>query len=359
MDDILQQTYYNPTTGFQSAPKLYEKLKHDHPKLTLKYTKEWIAKQYVDQITRQRRKPISYSKILSYGPGDIYQIDLMIYNRFAWQHYKYILVIVDVYSRLCYAIALTNRKAEYILDAIKTAFKKLGIPTNINADNEFNNNIFNKYWEENNIKTYFSQPDQLHKNAIVERMNRTIATMIQKYRQSTKDYNWPAVLPKLITNYNTTVHSTTKQTPNDIFFKDAPPQDMIDHIPATNAINIGAQVRTLTKKKIFDKGDKETYSRSIYTVTGHMGNKYKVKNNDSGHELKTLFKIYELQVVNEVQQPPTNSIDDEKEHIVVQRQIKQTRTNKKEGINKKNIRKSTREKAPRFNIVDNYGQVLQ
>ena len=60
---------------------------------------------------------------------------------------------------------------------------------------------------------HFSQPNEINKNAIVERFNRTICGLIHKYRVATGNYAWNKILNDIVNTYNTTMHRTIKTTP--------------------------------------------------------------------------------------------------------------------------------------------------
>ena len=68
-------------------------------------------------------------------------------------------------------VAMTNRKNETILEELKSIFNEMGLPKAINSDNEFNKAMLNDYFDKNDITCYYSQPDEINKNAIVERLN--------------------------------------------------------------------------------------------------------------------------------------------------------------------------------------------
>src|SRR5689334_7208796 len=105
----ISDLYYSPRTGFTSAHALWLKLKEQKVKVTLKEVQQWLAQQLVQQVTARRRPPTQYSTIVAPSKGAIYQMDLMVYDRFEYNHYRYILVVVDIYSRYAMATALTNR----------------------------------------------------------------------------------------------------------------------------------------------------------------------------------------------------------------------------------------------------------
>jgi hypothetical protein len=47
--------------------------------------------------------------IVAREPGDCFQMDIMVYNRFQYDNYKYILTCIDVYSRYAQAIPLKSK----------------------------------------------------------------------------------------------------------------------------------------------------------------------------------------------------------------------------------------------------------
>ncbi len=72
---------------------------------------------------------------------------------------------------------------------------------------------------EHNIDVDFSEPNDIQKNSIVERLNRTtLAGYIKKLRIGLKQYNWPKALEQIMENYNSSYHRTIRNTPFDIFF---------------------------------------------------------------------------------------------------------------------------------------------
>ncbi len=78
------------------------------------------------------------------------------YDRFKFNKYKYILCIIDIYLKFVQTTALTNRNIDTILKAIQKIFNSMGIPKNLNCNNEFNTNKLNKYFEKNNINVFYS-----------------------------------------------------------------------------------------------------------------------------------------------------------------------------------------------------------
>ena len=94
---------------------------------------------------------------------------------------------------------------------------------------------------------HYSQPNEINKNAIVERFNRTLAELLQKWRIATGKYDWYKVLPDIVDNYNNTFHGTIKATPSSVFNKNEIPQIHIKKI--IHKFNVGDQVRIKIEKR--------------------------------------------------------------------------------------------------------------
>lgn len=336
--DELVKAYYSPKTGYISAYKLAKKI----PGIKQEDVEEFVNNQYTDQVNKQIKSPTVYNTINSVDYGENYQMDIINYDRFERNHYKYILVVIDVYSRFVDARAMTNRENSTILDKIKEIFKDMGIPRSMNMDNEFNTKSLNKYFEDNNIKTFFSQPHEINKNAIVERFNRTLAGMLQKWREGSGELDWYKVLSDIIENYNTTYHRTIKATPLEV--KKYKKESEAPIINIDNPYKVGEKVRKIKHRTVFDKGDKRAFTKTVYDIVKIDGNKIYLDESD------IFYKPYELLKINKVETKPiTKEKNDEltiirKENKVDNSKKKQEKVLKKVGIEQSNLVEGKRKK---------------
>ena len=134
---------------------------------------------------------------------------------------KYILNIIDHFSKMCQSYILNNKKAFNILICIEDFIKKFGKPKSIGSDNgrELKNVLINDFMEDNNIKFVHGLPYKPHSQGVCERVHRTIKTgLIVKKIQNNHNYNLEQDLEDTINFYNNTLHNVTKATPNEIFF---------------------------------------------------------------------------------------------------------------------------------------------
>ena len=73
-------------------------------------------------------------------------------------------------------------KIENTVTHLNEMFNDNGKPNNITCDNQFNTTKFNDFVEKEEIKLYFTQPDEINKNSFVERFNKTLSLLLQKWR---------------------------------------------------------------------------------------------------------------------------------------------------------------------------------
>jgi hypothetical protein len=352
MTDIAK-LFYDPNTGLISASKLYKKLKAADSNVTMKEVKAFVDAQYVHQITLPVKKPKQYSNIFAPYNKHNYQMDIIVYDRYTFHNYKYILVVIDVHSRYVMAKAMTNRTGATIMKNIRDIFDQMGYPQNMNCDNEFNTKGFRDLAKQHNIHCWFSLPDEPHKNSIVERFNRTLAQLLQKWRITTGRYDWSVILPTIIDNYNSTYHTTLKAIPRDVWNG----LDYNHQIPKVieHKFHVGDVVRVRYDKQIFDKGDVISYSKETHQVERITRGKIYLQGVDQ------FFKPEQLSLVRgEVQHYQQPESEHEPVHQAIQKKRKLVRDLNKEGIveNQVAIRRNLRERKPNQLVHDQYGRVF-
>ena len=305
----LNEIYYDPTTGFNSFAKFWSKVKHlGIPQKDVKY---WLEKQQTYQINKEVKRPKVYDTVYATEPRKIYQMDVLVYNKHRRGNYRYILTVIDVNSRYAAARAMTTQAMKDIIVHVESIFDEMGVPRYISLDRQFDNEQFksfitrlrNKHQKE--IDLYFSEPDEINKNAIIERFNRTLAESIQKWRDSdevndavavSNSKYWYDILDLLVDNYNNTVHRTIKEKPIDVF--DGLRTNKQKVIITPPKLKVGDVVRVKNReelRKINAKGSDPKFSKKLYVIYEAQGKKYFVHEKDDPSKKKPLsYKEYEL-----------------------------------------------------------------
>jgi len=129
-----------------------------------------------------------------------------------------------------------------------------GTPKHLNSDQEsaIMGSKFQKYLKDNGIVHHDYGEAEKRKSGIIERFNRTVRELLQKYFYVNKTRKWLEVLPDIIEGYNTSYHTTMKETPESIASGEkVSRQDVKPQYP--NDLKVGDTVRMLKSYGTFDK----------------------------------------------------------------------------------------------------------
>lgn len=293
---LLQEKFYDPKIGLLGLQSFYQKMKKLKPELTYKEIEEFYLSQSAIQKHKRINKPKEFNSVTASSPLHQFEMDFIIYDRYKLHNYKYIFCCIDIYSRYAMAIPTTNMKLETIEKCLETVFNDMGKPYSIKCDNQFNKREIINYCNKNDVDIRFTDPNELNKNPIVERFNQTIERKIAIYRTATGNRLWYKYIKDLVENYNDTKHSTTKNTPYDIFYNGKFNEQKINYVEPN--FKIGDRVRIKIVKKVFNKGDIRTFSNDVYTIK-------EIKNNQIFLDGETRkYKDYEIKKVNDIMYTP-------------------------------------------------------
>ena len=156
-------------------------------------------------------------------PRDRYVLDLtdLPFNIDLQDKFKYLLNIIDHFSKLCKSYLLKNKEAFGILQCVKNFISIYGLPRSIGTDNgrEFKNKLFTDYMEENKIQYVHGLPYKPHSQGVCEIVHKTIKVgLIVKKLEDKKKFVIKEALDSTISAYNNTLHNVTKATPLEIFY---------------------------------------------------------------------------------------------------------------------------------------------
>ncbi len=163
-------------------------------------------------ITKFKRR-----RIFVKGIDEIWQADLLILDAFSRENkgYKYILVVIDCFSKYAWCVALKKKNAEDVTDAfeqILTNSKRKPKFLQTDEGKEFVNATFQTFLKQFSIKWYHTYSEI--KAAMVERFNRTLNEYFRLLFVKNKKHKWLAILPDILTHYNEKrIHGTTRLPP--------------------------------------------------------------------------------------------------------------------------------------------------
>ena len=304
MDDdaIIRRYYEDPRHGLFGAAKLAKTIRRDHPEIRATDVARFVARQPTAQINREvhLHRRDRYNAIVAFAPNDVWQADLLDVQNLsgANKNYRYILNVIDVYSRHLWSFPLKSKSATEVAAALAGLIDEVGAPRNFTSDHgkEFLNSSVQGLLEENGVKVYLHEVGDHNVLGIVERVNRTVRELFRKWFAMKGTKVWLDVHGDLIANYNEAVHSTTKQRPVDVYTGAAYP-DAVPRRRNVPQFHAGDRVRLRTVRNTFDKPE-ERWSRILYTVVQKVGKTYELQN-EKGDVLSRRYKPDMMQKVAE------------------------------------------------------------
>ena len=233
-------------------------------------------KIFINEIySKPPKKYYSTNKTDVYHIDDIWSLDILDLKDYGPENnrsYRYVLVIIDNFSKYGWTIHLKNKNAITIKDSFENILlSSKRKPNLIESDRgkEFYNNIFQDFLNKNNIKLYSSNTS--YGAVFAERFNRTIRDLLKKTVFEQGDAKRIDVLPTITKQYNNRTHSSTKLTPIQASLKRNEGFVYKNLIDKRNKIKpkfqINDLVRTADLKKTFSKADTTKWSYKLYQIT--------------------------------------------------------------------------------------------
>ena len=224
--------------------------------------------------SRGPRKNYPTNKTNVYYIDNIWSLDILDLKDYGPENnrgYRYVLVIIDNFSKYGWTVPLKNKNAQ----TMKNFFENILInskrsPNLIESDRgkAFYNNIFQDFLNKNDIKFY--SRNSSYGAVFAERFNRTIRDLLKKPVFEKGNGNWIDILPTITKQYNTRIHSSTKLPPTQASLKKNEGYVYINLLDKRYKIKPKFQINDLVRvadlKRTFSKGDTTNWSYKLYKI---------------------------------------------------------------------------------------------
>ena len=146
-----------------------------------------MSNDWSQQLAEKLHKPITRNfrkrRVISKGIDKIWAADLVEMQKFSkWNKgVKYLLMVIDVFSKYGWIKPLKDKKTESVSLAIDDIFKKSKRKPEMlwtDKGSELISKHFKDFLKKNNIKLYHTENEE--KSSIVERWNRTMKNRMWK-----------------------------------------------------------------------------------------------------------------------------------------------------------------------------------
>ena len=198
----------------------------------------------------------------------LYILDLKDYGPENNRNYRYMLVIIDNFSKFGWTVPLKNKKSQTKKDSFENVIiisKRKPNLTESDRGKENYKNIFQDFLNKNKIKLY-SRNTPLGA-VFAERYNLTIRNLRKRPVFEKGDGNWIDVLPTITKQYNSrtklsSVQASLKKNEGYVY------NNLLDkRKKRTPEFQLNDFVRTADLKKTFSKGDTTNWSFKLYKIT--------------------------------------------------------------------------------------------
>ena len=247
-----------------------------------KYPKSNISKKMVQNflnhevsysLHRNARRNFKRNKIYVSGLNSQWCLDLADLGAYSKKNrgFRYILVVMDVFSRYAYAEPLKKKNSRETLAGFKKIVERSGAtPTLLQSDmgTEFTNPLFQAYLKSKKIRFFISQG--VKKNSICERAIRSIKERLHRYFDVTHDRKWVSILEQLIKSYNKSHHRSIGMAPENVNFYNS--KEVYERLYGKRAkrerakLKKGDYVRMSRLLRFTDKSFENRWTRALYKV---------------------------------------------------------------------------------------------
>jgi hypothetical protein len=191
---------------------------------------------------------------------------------------KYVLVVIDVFSRFLWTQPCLSKSSDNSLKAIKEIFNRTDRrPRYIRSDKgmEFLNKIVQNFFKEEKVKYIVTQSES--KAAIAERVIKTVKGRIMKYMYHKQNYKYINVLDDITKAYNNSYHRVIRRTPISVTKKEEDElwyemyaSDIRPYVIKGNTkksiIDVGQYVRISFLRHVFSREYRQKWSSEIFQV---------------------------------------------------------------------------------------------
>ena len=306
-DEIFKKIYYNPSNpgSFGGQYRLFLEARKVDSSIKRKDVENWLKGQIVYTLHKPSRRRFKRNPIIAEYPKENFQADLVDVQNISKENdnFKYILTVVDIFTKMGYAMPVKNKNQTNVAEAMeKILIKNKPVKLQTDKGKEFQNTEFKRLMKKYNINHFFSENREI-KCSIVERFNRTIKKRMFAFFTLNGIHRYVDNLQNIVDSYNHSFHRSIKMRPIDVTLNNAKMvfknlygyEDKRQYLKKFKQpkLHIGDDVRKKYDLRAFDKGFYANWTDQIFKVQKALsGNKkpyYKVEDTKGSISQKRFY----------------------------------------------------------------------
>lgn len=288
-ESYLEQIYFSLShpASFSGLDKLQKAIKSEGKyNINRIQLKKWLSQQHGYTSHRGVKRRFKRPRVIVSAKDQQFDGDTVNMVQYGKENkgFKYILVLIDIFTRFLWTYPLKTLKAVEMVTAMKEVFSVI-TPEKLRTDNgsEFVNKTVEEYLNSKDVKHFTTRNET--KSNFAERVIRTVKSKITHYMTHKQSHEWVSILQDVTKSYNTTFHRSIKMTPAKAREADRITLWKVQYETVDNplrnlksdkseirtyTLKVGDQVKISFLKKAFERAYDEKWSREVFIITGRV-----------------------------------------------------------------------------------------
>ena len=249
----LKEIYESDNSLGKGVYALFKYIQSKYIGITRNDVQEFVEFQSNYQLTQPLLAHRTNKPVISKYPNQLWALDLIDMQPFMSSNYgnRYIMNVVDIFSRKMWLAKLKNKGAVDTAQAFEEICERAGItPNYLLSDNGTEwKGEFATFCDENEITQRFTRSYSPQANGVVERANREIRKIIKAIMLQSNRFIWYNKLGAVETNRNDAYHSAIKGVPNQVWVMNKTKLTLRDLPESTVSENPRLRARVAIAKK--------------------------------------------------------------------------------------------------------------
>jgi len=301
----------NKKYAFSGISKIYE---HYKGALPVEKIEKELSEIQTYSRHKEGKKNKEFNPFYVYRANEMWQADLMYlpdYKRES-QGYKYLLCVLDVFSRKLFIRKLKKKDTNTIVEKFDSIHKEINVtPEKIVVDKgtEFKSEIFQQYCDFYGVKLIFTYNET--KAAHVERAQRSFQNILYRMMEEHQSKDFLKFLGDTLHIYNNRKNRITGMSPNNAFMEKNHNSVSFNlskfysgkkKSQKTPRFKKGDYVRIRENKQAFSRGYHPHFTEEIFKIKNVLVNlpnpRYIITDYTGSEEIKGSFYEKEITLVN-------------------------------------------------------------
>ena len=261
---------------FQGPDKVYISAKRSGINTTKAAVKEALSSQDSYTLNRSIVWKFPRIRVVVQGYNTEWDSDLADLALLSTKNdgYKYLLVMIDIFSRYAWVRPLKTKFAKEMVKAMKSIFEKGRKPALLRTDGgrEYKNNVVKTYLNNQGIH-HFRTFNETKAN-FAERVIKTLKSKLYRYVVANNTLRYTDVLQDVVKSYNNTVHSSLGRAPSEVYkgnegevrFEQYLRRSKLELKPQRFEFKPGDRVRVVLIKEKFDREYGQKWSGEVFVI---------------------------------------------------------------------------------------------